>query len=286
MIVTITPLPGITFGAEISGVDIRDLGSDVWQQIEAAFREYGILVLPGQQLTEADQVEFARRFGTLELMDEQTLRPDLIGRPLVLNISNVDLVGNHIRDRNHPQTRYLGGNEGWHSDSSFKPVGAKASVLYAIEVPRRGGHTGYADMRASYDMLTAAEARLLAGKSAWHSLEYSQAFAAATDTPVPADPTQLNGAWHPLVAVHPDTGRKSLFIGRHACLIEGMTVTESEQLLRNLLERACQAPRTYHHPWRPGDVVVWDNRCMLHRATEWDLNERRVMRHVRVAGAA
>ena len=94
----------------------------------------------------------------------------------------------------------------------------------------------------------------------------------------------MNGAWHSIVRTHPVTGRKSLFIGRHACLVDGFTVGQSRTLLDQLEEATCQPPRVYYHRWEPGDVVVWDNRCMLHRATEWDLNERRVLRHVRVAG--
>jgi alpha-ketoglutarate-dependent taurine dioxygenase len=96
----------------------------------------------------------------------------------------------------------------------------------------------------------------------------------------------MEGAWHPMVRTHPVTGRKNLFIGRHATLVEGLTVDESRALLDELAERVCSGPRVYYHQWEPGDVVVWDNRCMLHRATEWNLDERRVLRHVRVAGEA
>jgi alpha-ketoglutarate-dependent taurine dioxygenase len=283
--VEIRPLPGITFGAEVLGVDLRNLDDDTDAAIQDAFARYGILVFHDQELDREAHMAFARRFGAIELQSDQTMRADFVGKPIVLDISNVDDDGVHIRDRNHPQTRFLGGNEGWHSDSSFKEITAKASVLVAIETPSIAGETGYADMRAAYDdALSDAERERLEGLSGYHSLAYSQAVAGASDTPVPDDPTQLPGAWHPLIATHPVTGRKSLFIGRHTAMIGGMPVEEGRQLLENLLDRACRPPRIYYHSWRPGDVVIWDNRCMLHRATSWDLNERRVLRHVRVGG--
>lgn len=286
MTLRVAALAEKTFGAVIDRVDVRSLDEAAWRGVESAFLEHGVIVLKGQDLGVEEQVAFARRFGELELQSDQTMDPELEGKPLVLDISNVDADGNHITDRSHPQTRYLGGNEGWHSDSSFKAVSAKASVLHAIEVPSAGGHTGYADARSGYDALTGDQKRKLEGKRAFHSLAYSQALAKAVDGDVPDDPTTLPGAWHPLLRVHPDTGRTSLFIGRHAALVDGLSVQDSRELLDRLEEHTCQPERTYYHQWEPGDVVVWDNRCMLHRATPWDLAERRVLRHVRVAGDA
>jgi alpha-ketoglutarate-dependent taurine dioxygenase len=281
-----TPLPGLTFGSVIEGVDVRDLSDAEWQAVLDTWHERGIIVLTGQSLSVEDQKAFARRFGELELQSGTTIRDDLLGQPIVLDVSNVDVDGTHIKDRNHPLTRYLGGNEDWHSDSSFKQVSAKASVLHALETPSTGGHTGYADARAGYDELSEEEQARFEGLRAYHSLVYAQARVNATDDDVPEDPTAMEGAWHPMVRTHPVTGRKSLFIGRHAALVEGMTVDESRALLDELADRVCSGPRVYYHRWEPGDVVVWDNRCMLHRATEWDLAERRVLRHVRVAGEA
>lgn len=281
----VRPLAGLTFGAEVLGVDLRNLDGEADAAIQEAFARYGILVFHDQDLDREAHMAFARRFGDIERQSDQTMRADFVGKPIVLDISNVDENGVHIRDRNHPQTRFLGGNEGWHSDSSFKEVSAKASVLFAIETPSIAGETGYADMRAAWDdALSDAERERLGGLRAYHSLAYSQAVAGASDTPVPDDPTELPGAWHPLVRTHPVTGRMSLFIGRHAAMVEGLPGAEGRQLLENLLDRACRPPRIYYHSWRPGDVVIWDNRCMLHRATSWDLDERRVLRHVRVAG--
>ncbi|MEV0185377.1 TauD/TfdA family dioxygenase [Streptomyces sp. NPDC050625] len=284
MSIDVIPLPGVTFGAEVSGLDLRRTSDGDWEAVERAFHTYGVLIFHAQRLDREQHIAFARRFGRIERQSDQTMSADLVGKPVVLNISNVDENGELITHRDHPQTRYLGGNEGWHSDSSFKPASAKASVLMALETPGKGGQTGYADMRAAFDALDESEQRYLRGLTAYHSLEYSQTAVGAVDGKAAAVPSDMAGAWHRLVRVHPATGRPSLFIGRHACQIRELGVAEGQRLLGRLLEEACRPPRVYYHAWRPGDVVVWDNRCMLHRATEWDLNERRVLRHVRVAG--
>lgn len=282
----VSPLEGMTFGARVAGVDVSAMDRSTYDRLLDAFHEYGVLIVEDQDLDRDAQVAFAERLGPIELQDAKGLRAELEGQPIVLDISNVDQFGNHIADRNHPQTRYLGGNEDWHTDSSFKPVTALASVLHAIEVPTNGGNTWWADMRAAHDALEAAEQLRLRGLEAYHSLEYAQAVAGAIDVRVPDDPTQMQGAWHPMVVEHPVTGRPALFVGRHAVLIRGMGVAESQAYLDDLIGRACRPPRTYEHSWTPGDVVMWDNRRVVHRATSWDLRERRVLRHVRVAGDA
>jgi alpha-ketoglutarate-dependent taurine dioxygenase len=279
---TLTTL-GTTLGARIDGTNLAELTEQEWSMVAEAFERHGVLVFPNQQLSREQHIEFAQRFGPIEVSDDQ----GILGsekEPMVVDISNVDREGRHIRDHNHPQTRYLAANEGWHSDSSFKLASAKASCLNAMEVTTVGGQTEFADMRAAYDMLTPERAVALAELVAWHSLQYAQASVAAIDEPVPEDPTRSRGAWHPVVRHHPDSGRASLFIGRHACAVKGMPVTEAQALLSELVDWACDEPRVYSHHWSVGDVVIWDNRCVLHRATEWDLHERRVLRHVRIAG--
>ncbi|MGE3620944.1 MAG: TauD/TfdA dioxygenase family protein [Acidimicrobiia bacterium] len=282
--ISITPLPGTTFGAEVGGVDLSRLDDATWTQVEAAFNEYGILVFHDQDLSREAHMAFGERFGPLEVNDTGGLRPDLDGKPIVTNISNVDADGVHQSDPAHPLNRFLAGNEGWHSDSSFREVTAKASILFAMEVPTQGGQTGYADMRAAYDELSDQDKADLAERQAYHSLKFSQAVSNSVDLEVPDAPTDYTGAWHPVVRVHPATGRPSLFVGRHACQLSGTDVAEGQARLAQLLEDAVQPPRIYWHDWAPGDVVIWDNRCINHRATEYDLNQRRVLRHVRVAG--
>ena len=199
-------------------------------------------------------------------------------------ITNRKPDGTLLREDEHGM-RIMIGNEGWHTDSSYMPVAARASILSAHTVPAQGGETEWADMRAAYDGLEAATQRRLEGLTAYHSLIYSQAQIGhdarpgsgygLTDAPPPL---------RPLVKTHPETGRKSLFIGRHAYGIPGLDPEESRDLLQKLVGDACRPPRTFAHAWRPGDVVVWDNRCVLHRARPYDHAEPRAMLHVRVSG--
>jgi alpha-ketoglutarate-dependent taurine dioxygenase len=178
----------------------------------------------------------------------------------------------------------------WHADSTYMPVQAKGAVFSAEIVPSQGGETGWADMRAAYDALDAAMRQKIEGLSAYHSLRYSQS--KIGHSPKPGSEYSGYGfhdgpvPLRPLVKTHPETGRKSLLIGRHAHNIPGMDPIESERFLEGLVEFACQPPRVYYHPWAPGDVVVWDNRCLLHRAMPWDMREPRVMWHSRIAGDA
>jgi alpha-ketoglutarate-dependent taurine dioxygenase len=165
------------------------------------------------------------------------------------------------------------------------PVSAKASMLSAHVVPSGGGTTEWADMRAAYDALDDETRARVETLSAHHSIAYSQAKIGHTDAPQGQygffdGPAPLR----PLVKVHPVTGRRALYIGRHAHAIPGLDDHASEQLLDELLVFACRPPRTYEHRWKVGDVVVWDNRCVLHRARPWDLAEARVMHHTRISG--
>ena len=276
-----------SLGAEIRRVDLRDLHSIAFPEIEAAFNQYGVLIFRDQHLTRDEQVEFALRFGVLETFSADasySAVKDLEGAPVVVDIANIDRNGMQITDRRHPAMQQINGNEGWHADSSFRPPGSKASVLAAVEVPSVGGETEFADMRAAYDAVSSEDKARLGRLHVWHSISYSQAIIGAGDVEPASDPTTMSGAWQPVVRWHPATGRPSLCIGRHACQILGMEVCEAQSLLHGLLAEACQPPRVLTHRWIVGDVVIWDNRCVLHRARPWDLAERRVMRHVRIAG--
>jgi alpha-ketoglutarate-dependent taurine dioxygenase len=179
----------------------------------------------------------------------------------------------------------LKGNEGWHTDSTYMPLASKAAMLYAMVLPPTGGETEFADMRAAWDALDPAMRAKLERLSAYHSIYYSQSrlgYTHGTDN--------LYGfhdkgePLRPVVKTHPETGRKSIYTGRHAHGIPGMDAVESERFLDDLLEFACRAPRTYLHRWTLGDLVVWDNRCVLHRARPYDPNQARVLRGCRISG--
>jgi alpha-ketoglutarate-dependent taurine dioxygenase len=168
------------------------------------------------------------------------------------------------------------------------PVQAKGAVFSAEIVPATGGETAWADMRAAYDALAPAMRDKIAHLSAFHSLHYSQAKLGQSvkdnNEYVAYGFSVKDPPFRPLVKTHPETGRKTLAIGRHAYGIPELEPAESERLLESLCAEACQAPRTYAHSWTPGDVVVWDNRCLMHRACPWDMREPRVMYHSRIAG--
>jgi alpha-ketoglutarate-dependent taurine dioxygenase len=265
-----------TFGAVVTGIKLSDLDEAIWRELHAIWLQYALLIFPGQYLKRDEQIAFARRFGPLEFE--------------MAAISNVKADGTlRLEKDNDDMMKVLKGNMGWHADSTYMPVQAKGAVFSAEIVPSIGGRTGWADMRAAYDALDPATRAKVEGLSAHHSLHYSQSKLGHQTKK--ADGEYSGYGFHggpvplrPLVKIHPETGRKSLLIGRHAHNVPGMDKAESERFLEGLVEFACRRPRTYHHDWTPGDAVIWDNRCLLHQATPWDMTQPRVMWHSRIAG--
>jgi alpha-ketoglutarate-dependent taurine dioxygenase len=263
-----------SFGAVVTGLKLSELSEEEFQRLYDVWLERALLVFPGQHLSNEEQVAFAKRFGELEF----DLAP----------LSNVRKDGSVREDDSDDVVQVLRGNMSWHHDSTYMPVQAKGAVFTAHVVPSQGGETGWADMRAAYDALDDQLRSRIANQSAYHSLYYSQAKAGFE----PKQGGDYKGyGFHdqdpplrPLVKVHPETQRPSLLIGRHAYGIPGLEEAESVQLLEELVEAACQPPRVYHHSWQVGDAVVWDNRCLLHQACEWDMSEPRTMYHARIAG--
>jgi alpha-ketoglutarate-dependent taurine dioxygenase len=278
-----------SFGTRVSGINVVALDDDSFNALYDRWLETGLLVLSGQHLDRAQQIAFAKRFGDLEfdiaeignLLRDGSLRPD---------------------DGTDDMMKVNHGNMGWHHDSTYMAVQAKGAVFTAEIVPAHGGATGFADMRAAYDALDAQLKAKISNLRAHHSLYHSQAKVghdakpgASAGASVNADDKSgktyggygfHNGAIsiRPLVKTHPETGAKNLLVGRHAYDIIGMDTDESETLLKDLVEFACQGSRTYHHQWEPGDVVVWDNRRLMHQATPWPFTQPRRMWHSRIAG--
>jgi alpha-ketoglutarate-dependent taurine dioxygenase len=273
----IQPLDGVTFGAVVRGPRVTDLDEAEFAALYKAWLEHALLIFPGQFLKRDEQIAFAKRFGPLEFE--------------MAAISNVKMDGTvRVEKDNDDVIKVLKGNMGWHCDSTYMPLQAKGAVFSAEEVPTIGGHTGFADLRAGYDALDDSIKVKLEGLSAYHSLYYSQG-KLGHQPKKKADGEYSGYGFHDgpvprraLVKVHPETGRKSLLIGRHAHNIPGMAEDESERFLQALVDHTCQKPRVYHHDWRPGDAVVWDNRCLMHQATPWDMTQRRIMWHSRIAG--
>jgi alpha-ketoglutarate-dependent taurine dioxygenase len=270
---TVEPLAA-TFGAVITGVKLTDLPEDDFSALYDAWLEYALLVFPGQNLSNDEQIAFARRFGELEF----DLAP----------LSNVKDDGSLRTNDDDDMVKILKGNMSWHCDSTYMPVQAKGAVFTAHVVPGKGGETGWADMRAAYRELDADTRERISDLSAYHSLYHSQKKFGQTKE---KDSEYFGYGFfgqdpplRPLVKIHPETNRPSLTIGRHAYGIPGMDANESEKLLQDLVDFACQSPRVYHHSWTPGEAVIWDNRCLMHQACPWDMNEPRIMYHSRIAG--
>lgn len=264
-----------SFGAVVTGLRLADLGDDAFSDLYDAWLQHALLIFPDQHLSNDEQVRFAQRFGALEF----DLTP----------LSNVRRDGSlRPDDGSDDVVKVLRGNMGWHCDSTYMPVQAKGAVFTAHVVPDEGGETGWADMRAAYDALDEEMRERIADLCAYHSLYYSQAKVGHSPS---SEGDYSNYGFHdgdpplrPLVKIHPETGRPALMVGRHAYGIPGMDAQASERLLDDLVDFACRPPRIYHHSWSSGDAVVWDNRCLMHRACPWDMSKPRVMYHARIAG--
>ena len=264
-----------TLGAVITGVNLAALDAGQWQAIETAFYEYAVLFFPQQHLSAQAQLEFAQRFGDIEVLVE--------GMKTV-PIANKGPDG-ALLEADSERMKLLRGNEGWHTDSSYMPLAAKASVLSAHVLPSAGSQTEWADARAAYDALDSATRTRIANLNAHHSYFYSQGkLGHKVEVGAAYGFFEGESPLRPLVKVHPVTKRPALYLGRHAASIVGMEQAEAEALIAQLNGFICQPPRVYTHHWQAGDVAVWDNRCLLHRARPYDYREERVMMHTRIKG--
>ena len=274
MPLTIRPTDA-TLGAVVTDVNLATLDDGTWSEVEDAFHEYGVLIFPGQHLSAKAQIAFAQRFGEIEILAD---------RLKTIPISNKAGDSHLLGDDDH-YMQLLRGNEGWHTDSSYMPLSAKASILSAHVSPAAGGETEWADVRAAYEALDDATKDRIANLAAYHSFFYSQA-KIGHKVEAGSGYGFFDGEppLHPLVKVHAVTKRSALYIGRHACKIPGLEQEEAEQLLAELVTFACRPPRIFMHSWQPGDIAVWDNRCVLHRARPYDHSEERVLMHTRVKG--
>ena len=273
---TVTPTD-TTLGAVITDIDLGTLADDSWADLYQAFLTYGMLIFPAQHLSDEEQGTFARRFGETEQLNPRQEGPHV-------NISNEKFDGGLAKPGDY-QYQLLRGNEGWHTDSTYMPLASKVAMLAAQVLPPEGGETEFADMRAAWDNLTQEEQAHLEKLSAYHSLYYSQEQAGFKHTTDNLYGLHEKGApLRPIIKVHPETDRKSIYTGRHAYGIPGLAPEESEKMLAALLTEACQPPRVYRHTWSVGDLVVWDNRCLMHRACTYDPKYPRVLRGTRISG--
>lgn len=258
------------FVAEIGDVDLsKPVPADVFVEIRQAFSKYAVLVFPEQRLSPDEQIAFGEQFGPVERM--RTLDPKVTpGRfsGALSDISNLAPDG-QIWGESSRQRIYKAGNRLWHTDSSFKRLPSLCSLLYADSVAPIGGHTEFADQRAAYDALPAATQRALDGLVVEHSIETSRrrsGFLEFTEE----ERTRLPPVPQMLVRTLPDSGRKSLFVASHAGRIYGMPDDEGRALIDGLIAHVTQRQFVYTHRWRAHELVIWDNRCTMHRGTDYD----------------
>jgi alpha-ketoglutarate-dependent 2,4-dichlorophenoxyacetate dioxygenase len=280
----IDPVSRPFFGGEVSGIDItRPLTRDEAAAIDRGMDQFGVLVFHDQRFTDETQLAFSRNFGDLEEAsgDLNWGKARRIESPLVNDISNLD-TDNNVLARDNRRRLFSLGNRLWHSDSSFKAVPAKYSLLSARSIPRAGGNTEFADMRAAYDALDADTKKECEALICEHSQIYSRSLLGFADF-TPEDIIRFKPVQQRLVRTHPSTGRKSLYLASHAGTIVGWPVPEARAFLRDLNEHATQRKFVYAHEWKQWDLVVWDNRATMHRARPFDPKEVRDMHRTTVA---
>jgi alpha-ketoglutarate-dependent 2,4-dichlorophenoxyacetate dioxygenase len=273
------------FVGEVSGVDLtRPVAPKDIAAIESAIAEHAVLVFRDQRITDDQQLTFSRYFGELEETrgtgiskpGEQRLHPAFA------DVSNLDK-DNTVLARDNRRRLYSLGNMLWHSDSSFKPVPAMYSLLSGRVVVEQGGATEFADMRAAYDALDDTTKTEIADLVCEHSLIYSRELLGFDDL-TEAERATMRPVRQVLTRTHPISGRKSIYLASHIGKIIGWPVPEARASIRDLTEHATQPQFVYSHQWRPFDLVMWDNRCTMHRVRRYDSSQVRDMRRTTVAG--
>jgi alpha-ketoglutarate-dependent 2,4-dichlorophenoxyacetate dioxygenase len=283
MAIEVTPLHP-SLGAEVRGVDLtRPVMPQTFAAIESAFNRHGILVFPEQPVTDEQQLVFSRLFGPLEV------NPNYAGakmrlRPDIADISNLDAEG-RVLARDDRRNLFNLGNQLWHTDSSFKRVPAKCSLLSARELPSSGGETEFADLRAAWDALPETRKRELEGLVVEHSIFRSRSQIGFVDFNDEVF-SELPPVPQALVRHHGYSGRTSLYLASHASHVIGWPVEEGRALIEELIAFATRPQFVYQHRWTVGDLVIWDNRCTMHRGRPYDDMQRRVLHRATVSDTA
>ena len=266
-------------GAAVIGVDLRALDDETFAAIHQAWLDHQVLLFRDLQLTDDDLVAVSRRFGDLdEAPVQETGRRFVEGHPEIYVVSNVVQDGMAIGS--------LGSGEAvWHTDMSYLPDPPKASALYALEVPPRGGDTSFCSMYAAWEALPAPLQRRVERLRVKHDGTYNSGGYLREGVTPTGDPRTSPGTFHPLVYPHPETGRRALYLGRRRnAYIEGFSLDDSDALLDEIWAHATRESLTWRHQWRAGDLVLWDNRCTMHRRDAFDPDARRVMHRTQIKG--
>ena len=268
------------FGARVAGVDLaRELSDADFAEIDAAINRYSFLLFENQPMNDEAHLEFTRRFGDLE--EEHVSYYSRGEITYIGRVGNINPDGSQASPR---QVKASTGNEMWHTDSSFRELPAKYSLLAAYEVPDEAGETEFASARAGYQRLDAATRELIEGKVGIHDYIYSRT-KVGDDAVNWGQRSYMHPVRQRLVRQNPVTGERNYFVASHVREIEGMDESEGRQLIDRLIAEATRPESVYRHRWRAGDFVIWDNRCMLHRGCGYDaVKYRRRMHQTRVRG--
>lgn len=270
---------GQALGAEIRNLDLRNLSDSEFDSIHDAWLNHLVVLLRAQQLTDEDLIRFSRRLGNLDWAPvQETGRRFVEGHPEIYVVSNVVENGVPIGS--------LGAGEAvWHTDMSYLETPPKASLLYALEVPRAGGNTYFCNMYLAYEHLPASLKRRASGLQVKHDGTYNSGGYVRQGLTAVNDPVTSPGAYHPLVVTHPETGRRALYLGRRRnAYLGGLSLVESEALLDELWSYATRDEIVWHNEWQAGDVVLWDNRCTMHRRDPFDPQSRRILHRTQMQG--
>jgi taurine dioxygenase len=270
---------GRALGAEVRGIDLRTLGDAAFARLIQAWHQYSVVLIRNQWVSDEELIAFSRRLGDLDWAPiQETGRRFVEGLPEIYIVSNVKVNGEPIGS--------LGDGEAvWHTDMSYLDVPPKASILYSLEVPPVGGNTSFCTMYGIYEALPQRLKDRLSGLKIKHDGTYNSGGYVRQGVTPTDDPRTSPGAVHPLVCTHPDTGGRMLYLGRrrNAYLI-GLSLWESEALLDELWSFVDRPEFAWEHVWRDGDLVLWDNRCTMHRRDAFDPSSRRVMHRTQVKG--
>ncbi len=278
--VQLTVVPsGQSLGAEIQGLDLNRVHDDEFAAIHQAWLDHLVVLFRGQHLTDEDLIRFSRRWGALDWAPvQETGRRFVEGHPEIYVVSNVIENGVPIGS--------LGAGEAvWHTDMSYLEIPPKASMLYALETPPAGGDTHFCNMYAAFDSLPAALRERIAGLTLKHDGTYNSGGYVRQGMTAVDDPLTSAGVYHPLVTTHPETGKRALYLGRRRnAYLRGLALEQSEALLDELWRHATRDEFTWTHQWQPGDLVLWDNRCTMHRRDAFDPDTRRILHRTQIKG--
>jgi taurine dioxygenase len=271
--------PGL--GAEVTGVDLRAIESADFTIIHRAWIDHQVLLFRGQNLTDHDLIAFSLRFGDLDHAPIQENGQRIAnGMPEIYVVSNVIENGEAIGSLGY-------GEAVWHTDMSYLPAPPKASMLYALEIPPAGGDTSFVDMYAAFEALPESLRQRAMGLRVKHDGTYNSGGYVRQGVTPTDDPRQAPGMMHPLVCTHPESGRRMLYLGRRKMAwLEGFSLADSEALLDEIWTHATRKSFVWTHQWRVGDLVLWDNRCTMHRRDPFDAASRRIMHRTQIKGSA